>query len=100
MAGMYRRALFFFLKPTPYVKRGRRWRNGADRCPRESGRLVAVGAPTLPEGPVTIMFTDIEGSTALRTSLGDAETDTLFRRHDELVKEQIEAHQGYDQGAA
>ena len=59
-----------------------------------------MGVPSLPEGPVTIMFTDIEGSTALRTSLGDAETDALFRRHDELVKEQIETHQGYDQGAA
>lgn len=59
-----------------------------------------MGVTTLPEGPVTIMFTDIEGSTALRTSLGDAETNALFRRHDELVKEQIEAHQGYDQGAA
>ena len=34
----------------------------------------------LPEGPVTLMFTDIEGSTALRTSLGDAETDELFPR--------------------
>jgi hypothetical protein len=44
----------------------------------------------LPEGPVTIVFTDIEGSTALRTTLGDAETDALFREHDELVREQIE----------
>ena len=40
----------------------------------------------LPEGPVTIMFTDIEGSTALRTTLGDAETDALFREHDELIR--------------
>jgi hypothetical protein len=35
----------------------------------------------LPEGPVTIMFTDIEGSTVIRTSLGDADTDGLFRDH-------------------
>ena len=54
----------------------------------------------LPEGPVTIMFTDIEGSTALRTTLGDAETDALFRDHDGLVKDQIEENKGRDQEAA
>jgi class 3 adenylate cyclase/tetratricopeptide (TPR) repeat protein len=54
----------------------------------------------LPEGPVTIMFTDIEGSTALRTSLGDAEADHLFREHENLVREQIDAHRGHDQKAA
>ncbi|MHB8438712.1 MAG: AAA family ATPase [Acidimicrobiales bacterium] len=54
----------------------------------------------LPEGPVTIMFTDIEGSTALRTTLGDTKADALFRQHDELVREQIAAHQGQDQKAA
>lgn len=57
-------------------------------------------APTLPEGPVTIMFTDIEGSTSLRTTLGDAETDELFRQHDELVRTEVEKHQGFDQHAA
>ncbi|MBA2607895.1 MAG: AAA family ATPase [Actinobacteria bacterium] len=57
-------------------------------------------APTLPEGPVTIMFTDIEGSTSLRTTLGDAETDDLFRQHDELIRAQVAEHQGYDQHAA
>jgi class 3 adenylate cyclase/tetratricopeptide (TPR) repeat protein len=54
----------------------------------------------LPEGPVTIMFTDIEGSTALRTTLGDAETDALFRDHDELVRDQIVENKGRDQKAA
>ena len=52
------------------------------------------------EGPVTIMFTDIEGSTALRTTLGDADADALFREHDELIRQQIEEHQGHDQQAA
>ena len=31
-----------------------------------------AGFPEMPEGPVTIMFTDVEGSTALRTTVGDA----------------------------
>jgi class 3 adenylate cyclase/tetratricopeptide (TPR) repeat protein len=46
------------------------------------------------------MFTDIEGSTALRTSLGDGGADDLFASHDELVRKQIAEHQGYDQHAA
>lgn len=46
------------------------------------------------------MFTDIEGSTALRTSLGDGETDALFAQHDELIRAQIAEHRGYDQHAA
>ncbi len=57
-------------------------------------------APALPEGPVTIMFTDIEGSTSLRTTLGDTETDELLRQHDELIRAQVAEHQGYDQHAA
>lgn len=60
-----------------------------------------VGGPqALPEGPVTIMFTDIEGSTALRTSLGDAEADALFAQHDELIRAQIAEHRGQDLHAA
>lgn len=59
-----------------------------------------MGLSELPEGPVTIMFTDIEGSTALRTTLGDADTDDLFRQHDELIGEQIAQHKGHDQKAA
>src|SRR5439155_1103530 len=60
----------------------------------------SMGLSDLPEGPVTLMFTDIEGSTALRTTLGDAETDALFREHDDLIRQQIEEHQGRDQKAA
>ncbi len=56
--------------------------------------------PVLPEGPVTIMFTDIEGSTALRTSLGDRATDELFAQHDELIRTVVAEHHGYDQHAA
>src|SRR5581483_1939710 len=54
----------------------------------------------LPEGPVTLMFTDIEGSTSLRTTLGDTEADALVREHDELIRQQIEVNMGRDQKAA
>jgi class 3 adenylate cyclase/tetratricopeptide (TPR) repeat protein len=53
-----------------------------------------------PEGPVTIMFTDLVGSTALRTSLGDSQADKVFHDHDELIREQIAEHRGQDQKAA
>src|SRR3954468_7382374 len=59
-----------------------------------------MGLTDLPEGPVTLMFTDIEGSTALRTSLGDVEADALFHAHDELIRQQIDEHKGQDQKAA
>src|SRR5262245_58664296 len=54
----------------------------------------------LPEGPVTVMFTDIEASTALRTSVGDAAADALFREHDDVVRTQIHEHRGHDLQAA
>ncbi|MEX0873363.1 MAG: AAA family ATPase [Actinomycetota bacterium] len=54
----------------------------------------------MPEGPVTIMFTDVEGSTALRTSLGDAEADGLFDEHGKLLRTVIAEHRGQDQKAA
>ena len=54
----------------------------------------------LPDGLVTILFTDLEGSTALRTMLGDADADALFSQHDRLLREAIAAHDGHDQGAA
>src|SRR5260370_12437840 len=59
-----------------------------------------MGLPDLPEGPVTLVFRDDEGSTAVRRTLGEGETDALFREHDALIRKQIEEHQGRDQKAA
>jgi class 3 adenylate cyclase len=49
---------------------------------------------------VTIMFTDVVGSTALRTTIGDNEADELFRAHDALIRAQITENHGRDQNAA
>ena len=62
--------------------------------------MVSEPSFGLPEGPVTIMFTDIEGSTALRTSLGDDQADKLFHEHDEIVRGLIAENRGHDQKAA
>ncbi len=48
----------------------------------------------LPSGTVTFLFTDIEGSTRLWEVHPEAMRDALAR-HDQLLREAIEAHGGY-----
>jgi len=45
-------------------------------------------------GPVTILFTDVEGSTALTQRLGDAQARHLLREHERIVREALKAHSG------
>jgi class 3 adenylate cyclase/pimeloyl-ACP methyl ester carboxylesterase len=42
----------------------------------------------------TILFTDIEGSTALNERLGDAKGRELLREHERIVRESLKAHGG------
>ncbi|MFN2524763.1 MAG: AAA family ATPase [Actinomycetota bacterium] len=46
------------------------------------------------EGPVTILFTDVEGSTELRTRLGDEASHEILRAHESLVRDQVGAAGG------
>ena len=48
-----------------------------------------------PDGTVTLLFTDIEGSTPLNERLGDQRWMTLLREHNALVREQLRSHDGY-----
>jgi class 3 adenylate cyclase len=50
--------------------------------------------PTLPEGTVTILFTDVEGSTELVRTLGDRRARDVLRRHDALVRQAFDANGG------
>jgi class 3 adenylate cyclase/tetratricopeptide (TPR) repeat protein len=43
---------------------------------------------------VTVVFTDIVGSTELRSTVGDDEADRVVARHDGVVAEVVEAHGG------
>ena len=45
-------------------------------------------------GTHTILFTDIEGSTALTQRLGDARARDLMREHERLTREALSAHGG------
>ncbi len=53
-----------------------------------------LGVPQLPQGTVTIMFTDVEGSTDLVMALGDERARSILRAHDEVVRTAIKAHEG------
>lgn len=50
---------------------------------------LPVGAAT-----VTVLFTDLVGSTAMRTRLGDDRADAVRREHDELLGRIISEHRG------
>jgi class 3 adenylate cyclase/DNA-binding CsgD family transcriptional regulator len=52
-----------------------------------------VGSPST-EGTVTILFTDVEGSTALHADKGDAEARAILAACDDLVRQQVQAHDG------
>lgn len=53
-------------------------------------------AQELPEGTVTVLFTDVVGSTDLVTRLGDEAGRDVLRACDELVREQIARHRGQE----
>lgn len=46
------------------------------------------------EGTVTLLFTDVEGSTALTSRTGDVEGRALLRSCEELIREQVSKHGG------
>jgi class 3 adenylate cyclase len=47
-----------------------------------------------PDGSITIMFTDIENSTALTEQLGDAQWIDLLREHNTVVEGEVQTHGG------
>ncbi len=52
-------------------------------------------APALASEDIhTILFTDVEGSTALTQRLGDAKARKLLREHEHMVREALKAHGG------
>jgi DNA-binding NarL/FixJ family response regulator len=50
----------------------------------------------VPEGTVTILFTDIEGSAGVFDRLGDEAARLLFRAHDSDVRQVVETHGGVE----
>jgi class 3 adenylate cyclase/DNA-binding CsgD family transcriptional regulator/tetratricopeptide (TPR) repeat protein len=61
----------------------------------KGGRSAAVTGE-LPQGTVTVLFTDVEGSTQLSMRRGDEAAQQILRGQRELVRKQIEEHSGYE----
>jgi class 3 adenylate cyclase len=62
-------------------------------APRKPAKRKPRQAAT-PSGLVTILFTDIEGSTTLTERLGDAKAQELRRTHDSIVRNALRAQGG------
>jgi eukaryotic-like serine/threonine-protein kinase len=49
---------------------------------------------TSPDGSMTVVFTDVEGSTAMLEQLGEERWLEVIRHHNRLVRERVSAHDG------
>ena len=68
-----------------------------DRIADEVGKARPdLTASTAPNGTVTILFTDIEGSTQLTERLGDKEWMRVLGEHNAIVREQAARHRGFE----
>jgi class 3 adenylate cyclase len=65
----------------------------ASRVGSERPSLRPAAAP---DGTVTILFSDIEGSTQLNERLGDVQWLELLRAHHAIVREQVHQHGGFE----
>jgi len=63
----------------------------ASTVQRERLDLTADAAP---DGTVTVLFTDIEGYTAMTERLGDLRAQDVLRAHGAIVRQQVAAHGG------
>ena len=50
----------------------------------------------LPEGTVTVLFTDVVGSTNLTTSRGDEGAQEILRAQRDLTRQKVEEHSGHE----
>jgi class 3 adenylate cyclase len=65
----------------------------ASRVETERPDLHAHAAP---DGTVTLLFSDMEGFSAMTERLGDLRAREVIRRHNRIVRQQLAAHGGYE----
>jgi class 3 adenylate cyclase len=58
------------------------------------GEPLDLGAQTSPDGAVTLVFSDIEGSTEMMEQLGDRRWMEMLRDHNAIVRGLAQAHEG------
>ena len=62
----------------------------------QCGRGLAATLRPSPEGTITILFTDIEGSTALAHDLGNEGALQIMRDHNSIVRTCIQRNSGFE----
>ena len=62
----------------------------------EAAHKLERAALLASESTITIMFTDIVGSTAITEHLGDQRARELFRVHNEIIRKQTKTHGGVE----
>ena len=50
----------------------------------------------MPDGTITILFSDIKGSTAMSERLGVQRMQEVLQAHDAILREQVAAHGGFE----
>jgi eukaryotic-like serine/threonine-protein kinase len=99
-------AMFVLPRVAKRLRRNPRARSLVERLRRQSAidRVLSwvederpdLAGTTAPDGTVTILFTDIEDSTALNERLGDGRWLDVLRAHNLVVRECIREHGGYE----
>jgi class 3 adenylate cyclase len=76
-----------------------------EKRPRHGIEAVAADAaaswPSIrpgvaPDGTVTIMFSDIEGFTAINERLGDYRMQSILRDHNKIVRQKLDEYDGFE----
>jgi class 3 adenylate cyclase len=60
----------------------------------QCGRALGLPTSTTTEATVTVLFTDIQGFSNLTSSVGDQEALDALKRHNQIVRAQIQNHGG------
>jgi hypothetical protein len=68
-------------------------------CTEATRRVLhrVFGERQRPEGTVTVLFTDIVGSSQLLEQLGDDDAGDLFRKHHAVIREAVERGDGVEE---
>lgn len=60
----------------------------------QCGRALGVSSRSTIEATITVLFTDIQGFTQLTASVGDQGALDILRRHNQIVRTQVQDHGG------
>lgn len=58
------------------------------------GEPLDLGGHTSPDGAVTLIFSDIEGSTEMMERLGESQWMEVLRDHNALIRSLVQSHDG------